>query len=260
MSELSVPSADRLADPIEPEPISELERRLREAGAEELLALLDEHLERLEVPAVRQALRNPHATAEAVERIASQTRLLAFYEVKRAVALHPRTPETLALRFVPGLFWRDLAALALDMRVRPQVRRAAEVHLTARLAELAVGEKVSLARRASPGILAQLRHDPSPRVFAALLDNPRLTEGTLMPVALGARTPSPVLAALAADRRWGARYPLQVALSRNPNTPLEAALRILPRLRKLDLKGVSSDPRTPEAVRQRARLLLGEAF
>jgi hypothetical protein len=260
MSALSAPQTDRLADPIEPEPVSELERRLREAGADELLGLLAEHLERLEVPAVRQALRNPHLTAEAVERIAGQTRLLAFYEVKRAVALHPRTPETLALRFVPGLFWRDLVALGLDMRVRPQVRRAAEIHLTARLAELAVGEKVALARRASPGILAHLRHDPSPRVFAALLDNRRLTEAALMPVALGAGTPSPILATLAADRRWGVRYPVQVALSRNPNTPLETALRLLPRLRKLDIRGVSADPRTPEAVRQRARLLLGEAF
>lgn len=242
----------------EPEPATDLERRLREVGSQELLRLLQENLDRLEAPAVRQALRNPFATVEHVELIASQTRLLSFYEVQRGLALHPRTPETLALRFVPGLFWRDLMALGLDMRVRPQVRRAADLHLTARLSALAVGEKVSLARRAGPGVLGQLRHDPSPRVFAALLDNPRLTEGMLAPVAHAYGTPSPILALLAADRRWGVRYPLRVALARNPNTPLETALRLLPLLRKPDLQGTAADPRVPDAVRRRARLLLGE--
>lgn len=205
-------------------------------------------------------MRNSYATAEVVERIASVQRLLSFYEVRRDLALHPRTPEVLALRFVPGLFWRDLAAIGLDTRLRPQVRRAADLQLGARLQELSVGEKVSLARRAGPGLLPQLRQDPSPRVFAALLDNPRLTEGILAPLASSPRTPGPILAALAADRRWGVRYPLQTALARNPGTPLETALRILPLLRKADLKAVTADLRIPEAVRRRARLLLGESI
>lgn len=251
-------TAGELETPPEPEPSSDLERRLREAGPEELLRLLEENLDHLEPPAVRQALRNPYAGAEHVERIAAQTRLLSFYEVQRDITLHPRTPEPLALRFVPGLFWRDLMTLGLDMRVRPQVRRSADLHLTARLSSLAVGEKVSLARRAGPGILTQLRHDPSPRVFAALLDNPRLTEGVLAPVAHAFGTPAPILALLAADSRWGVRYPLRVALARNPNTPLETALRLLPLLRKTDLQGTAADPRVPDAVRRRARLLLGE--
>jgi hypothetical protein len=235
----------------------DLERRLREAGSEELLALVREHAGRLEVPAARQALRNPHCTAEVVDLLAAQARLLSFQEVRRDLALHPRTPEILALRLIPTLFWRDLMVLGLDARLRPTLRRAAESHLLARLAQMAVGEKVTLARRASPGILAQLRHDPSPRVVAALLDNPRLTEGALVPVLQSATTPPAVLELIAGDRRWGVRYPLRVALSRNPRTPLETALRLLPALRKPDLKAVAADPRVPEPVRHRARLLLG---
>lgn len=237
----------------------ELAGRLREAGSDDLLALVREHLARLDPPAVKAVLRNPYATAEVVDVLASQPRLLSFYEVRRDIAMHPSTPETLALRLVQGLFWRDLSALGADTRLHPRVRRSADQLLIVRLPELAVGEKVSMARRAGPGLLAHLRHDPNPRVIGAMLDNPRLTEDILAPVAHSAATQGPVLALIAADRRWGVRYGLQVAICRNPGTPLATSLRLLPSLRKSELKAVASDPRLAEAVRQRARLLLGQA-
>jgi hypothetical protein len=127
-----------------------------------------------------------------------------------------------------------------------------------RLPEIALGEKINLARRAAVGVLAQLRHDPHPGVISALLDNPRLTEDILAPVVHGAATPGPVLAAIAADRRWSTRPGLQAALARNPNTPQAVALRLLPLLRKPEIRTVAHDVRVPEAVRLRARVLLGE--
>ena len=122
-----------MLDPLEahPQPAAEpeLHHRLREAGTEELLALLRTHAGELTAPAVRHALRNPYCTAEAIEVVAGEQRLLSFYEVRRDLALHPQTPEILAARFVPTLWWRDLMALALDTRLRPALRRAAELHL-----------------------------------------------------------------------------------------------------------------------------------
>jgi hypothetical protein len=250
------PGAGPEDNPAEAEP--ELERRLREAGSEELLALLRDHAGTLTAPAALQALRNPFCAVEAIEIVAAQARLLSFYELRRELAIHPRSPETLAMRFVPGLWWRDLVALGLDARLRPTLRRAADVRLAARLPELAVGERVSLARRAGPGVISHLRSDSSPQVIAALLDNPRLTEGVLAPLLHGGSTSPAILELIAADRRWGVRYPLRVALARNPRTPVETVLRILTVLRKPDQKAVASDPRLLEAVRRRARLLLGE--
>lgn len=241
-----------------PPPLFELERRLREAGPDELLALLRERATELSPATARQALRNPYLTAEAIEVLAAQPRLLAFYEVRRDLARCPATPEVLALRLAGGLFWADLMAMGLDTRLHPRLRRAADQHLLARLPALSVGEKVSIARRAAAAILAQLRHDPTPRVIAAMLDNPRLTEGALAPVVHGERTPAPVLELIAGDRRWGARYPLRQALARNPATPLGVALRLLPTLHKPDLRAVAGDPRLPEPLRRRARLLLGD--
>lgn len=246
----------------DPEVPSELDpsivHRMREAGSEELLALVREHASRLDPPAVRIVLRSSFVTAEVIEVLA-QPRLLSFYEVRRDLSFHPRTPQVLAQQLVPGLWWRDLAALGGDTRLHPRLRRTADQYLAARLPELAMGEKISIARRAGPGLLAHLRHDPSPRVIGALLDNPRLTEDILAPVVHGAGTPGPVLALIAADRRWGARYGLQVAICRNPATPLATGLKLLPLLRKTELKAVAADPRLSAAVRQRARVLLGDA-
>jgi hypothetical protein len=236
----------------------EIERRLGEAGPEELLALVRDRAAELSPEEVREALRNPYVTAEVIGELAAQTRLLSFYEVKRDLACCRATPQMLALRLIGGLYWADLLAIGLDTRLHPRVRHAADRHLLARLPALAVGEKIAIARRAAPAVLAKLRHDPSPRVIAALLDNPRLTEGTLTPVAHGERTAPPVLELIAADRRWGARYPVRLALARNPAMPLGAALRLLPHLHKPDLKGVAGDPRLAEPLRRRARLLLGE--
>jgi hypothetical protein len=239
-------------------PAGELERRLREAGPEELLALVRERAAELSAAAARQALHNLYVTAEVVEQLAAQPRLLSFQEVKRDLARCRATPETLALRLVGELFWADLLAIGLDARLHPRLRRAADRHLLARLPGLAVGERISIARRAAPSILAQLRHDPTPRVIAALLDNPRLTEGTLAPLVHGETTPGPVLELIAADRRWGVRYPLRLAIARNPATPLGTAMRLLPALHKPDLRVVAGDPRLPEPLRRRARLLAGE--
>jgi hypothetical protein len=239
-------------------PVLELERRLREAGPEELLTLVRERAPELSPAAVRQALRNPYVTAEVIGELATHERLLAFYEVRRDLVRCPATPENLALRMVAGLYWADLMAIGLDTRLHPLLRRAADWHLLARLPGLAVGEKISLARRAGPALLAHLRHDPTPRVIAALLDNPRLTEGTLAPLAHGESTPAPVLELIANDRRWGSRYPLRLALARNPAMPLGAALRLLPALHKPDLRAVAGDPHLPEPLRRRARLLLGD--
>ncbi len=260
MSGTEIPEPGR-SEPDEP-PASippELAGRLGEAGSDELLSLVREHRTRLDPAAVKIVLRNPYATAEVVDEIVSQPRLMSFYDVKRDLVLHPRTPEVLALRLVQGLYWRDLAAIGTDTRLHPRLRRSADQLMVARLPELAVGEKVSMARRAGPGLLSHLRHDPSPRVIGAMLDNPRLTEDILAPVVHGASTPGPVLALIAADRRWGLRHGLQVALCRNPGTPPVTSLRLLPLLRKSELKAVASDPRLADAVRQRARLLLGDA-
>jgi len=235
-----------------------LAHELRRAPSRRLLELVIEHADELKLAEVRQALLNPYADGEVIREIASIRRLMSIYEIKAALARHPRTPEVVAMGFLPGLFWRDLMEISLDVRVRPGVRRAAEGYLVKRLSRLSVGEKMTLARRGAAPVLAELRHDPSPSVIEAVLENPRLTEALLLPMVASEKTSPRNLAQVADHPRWGRPYEVRVALSRNSKTLFRNAFEILPALRRDDLEAVESLERLSSVVRRRARELLDE--
>jgi hypothetical protein len=235
----------------------ELRRKLREVAAEELSALLDAAAETLDAAAIRQVFLNPFLEGGAIERLLAMRRVRVLYTARREAVAHPRTPRALALQLVAGLYWRDLVAIGADTRLHPLVRRSADTRLVERLAGMSVGERIAVARRAGPGVIPTLRLDPTPRVIAALLDNPRLSEGLLLPLAAYERAHPQVLAVVARDPRWGVRTQLRRALSLNPATPVPVALALLPALDKRSLGAVASAPRLAEPVRRRAALLAG---
>ena len=233
----------------------DLARLLREASAAELDQLLTDRLEEIEPEAARHFFRNPFLTSALIGRLLGSKRLLSSYEVRMEAARHPRTSQLLALRFIPGLYWADLVRVGVDMRLHPIVRRAAETRLSERLPALSVGEKMAIARAASPAVLSALRHDPTPRVITALLENPRLTEGLLMPLLASEAALPAVLAVIAASPKWSARYPVRLALCQNARTPLDLALILLPLLKRTDLDSVAANLHLRLPLRRRAQLL-----
>lgn len=236
-----------------------LRQLLRQATEDELLSLIGRHAHEIEVGDVRAILRNPFASRKVIETLLEIPGLLTSNEVRRELAAHPRTPQVRALSLASGLFWRDLAALTKDLRVSPRVRRAAENQLAARLSGMGVGEKIEIARTVAGRVLKMLTSDASPRVVAALLENPRLTQGDLLPMVSNEASVPRVLELVARDRRWGARYDIRLALCRNPRTPVAVTLELLASIRKPDLRAVAADHRISRSVRQRADLYLGQA-
>jgi hypothetical protein len=233
----------------------DLARRLREGNEEEIEELLRTRLDELEPDSARQLFRNPFLTGAMIVRLMEARSLLSSYEVRMEAARHPRTPQNLALRFVPGLYWADQVRIGQDMRLHPIVRRAAELRLQERLPALSVGEKMAIARSASPGVLTALRNDPTPRVIGALLENPRLTEGILLPLVASEGALPTVLSVVAASPKWSVRYPIRLALCQNVRTPLDRVLAMLPSLKRGDLEGVAANTQLRLPVRRRAQLL-----
>ena len=233
--------------------------RLREAGSDELSRLVEENLEHLTAGEVRQILRNSFLTSQIVELLLTRRRILTFHEVRKDLVRNPTTPEVHALRFVSGLFWKDLVEIGSDIRVRPRIRRAADRHLLNRLQGLAAGERTAIARRASPFLIPQLRNDGDPRVVSALLENPRLTEGSLMTLVGSETASSKALAMVARHRKWGSRYPIRAALCRNIRTPAQISIGLLSSLKKVDLSAIEKDRKLPASIRRRAAVLLGRS-
>src|SRR5262249_30558468 len=118
-----------------------------------------------------ELLRRADLPDETLRELLTDRGIRKFHTVRRALAAHPKTPRGEALTLVRTLFWRDLAELSSDARVHPAVRRAADQDLLRRLPEMAVAEKVDLAKAAGPGTLLHLRLDVDTRVLASVLDN-----------------------------------------------------------------------------------------
>lgn len=220
--------------------------------------LVERHGAQLSAAQVRRILRNPFVTAELIDHLAALRPQHGSAAIRRAIARHPRTAATTALRFVADLLWRDLVEIGVDVRLPAAVRRAADKYLIQRLPRLATGERLAVARRAGAPILAHLRRDPQPPVIAALLENPRLTVATLLPLAADPRCRPQVIDTVARCARWARRYEIRLALCLNPQTLFRAAFELLPGLRRDDLARVAETAALSSVVRRRAGGLLAD--
>jgi hypothetical protein len=201
-------------------------------------------------------LRHPASTAAILTRIARNRAWMRPREMKVAFVGHPRAPWVLARRFFPHLYWRDLANVAANLRISPVLRREAERLLRTRLPELSVGEKVSLARRGSRGVLEMLCTEPEPQVLRALAGNPRATEADLGRILARSDLHPEFLGWLATQSSWGQRRAVRLALVRHPATPHAAGLRSIQALSPGDLDDLQHDPIAPRLARVAAQRLL----
>ena len=183
-------------------------------------------------------LRRGDLPSDALSHVLADRAARRFHAVRLALASHPRTPRGEALTLVTTLFWRDLAHISADVRVHPEVRRAADRDLLRRLPDLAVAERIDLARTAGRGTLVFLRFDPDPRVVAAFLDNRFSTEPDVVQAAARPGAEPEALEVIAAHPRWVLRPSIRGALLRNPNLPVAAALGLLSRASREDLEGL----------------------
>jgi len=201
-------------------------------------------------------LKNRSVTTSLIQRISRHASWLKPYDVKSAIVQHPKTPRPIAMNLVQFLWWRDLARIADHAVLAPPLRRAAERLLSIRLQELALGERISLARIASRGVITMLRRQDHPMVIRALLKNPRLLEEDALAIAGTNGTPGPVLQALAEDARFSTRPAVQKAVVQNHATPPSTALRIVQGLSTRTLKELAHAPNVPQLVKVAALRLI----
>jgi hypothetical protein len=201
-------------------------------------------------------LRRADLPQETLEEILADRAVRKFHAVRRALAAHPRTPRGEALALVATLFWRDLALISADSRVHPAIRRAADQDLLRRLPEMAVAEKVDLARNVGRGALLYLRLDPDPRVLASVLENRFTTEPDVVQAAGSSFAAPEALALIAEHPRWALRQTVRSAVLRNPRLPGPLALSLLSRASLEDLRGLRDSPHFPALLRACAERVL----
>ena len=172
------------------------------------------------------------------------------------VVLNPRVPRTLALRLVGVLYWRDLAEVAATPRVPAAVRTRAESLLRDGLADMRLGDRVTLGRLATPALLPALLADTERRVTESALVNPRLREEDLVAALRRDDVRLPLVESAVASPRWASSYAVRLALVLQPRTPLPLALLQVSSLVPRDLRRVGEEASLHPLVRAAAREVL----
>src|SRR5713226_4809615 len=226
----------------------ELAVLLHHTSADVLLALLDNPA--LEESHVCLLLERKNLPAEILEEVARRKPLLKSYRVKRSLAFHPRTPRLISLRLLRDLYLMDLVQVTLSPGVSAELKRNAEDQLLARLPQLPLGQKITLARRGPARVAGALLAEGHTQIVPVVLDNPYLTEAQVLKALSREKLPAPVIPAIIGHRKWSITYNVRLALVRQPSAPLAAILSYLPELTVSDLRELAAPGIVPENLRK----------
>ena len=168
-------------------------------------------------------IHSANVTGNDLVQLARTPEALKSRKIVFALATHPRTPRHISLPLLRRIFTFDLMQVTLTPAVAADIKRAAEDQILVRLESLSIGERISLARRASGRVAAELLRDSDLRVVSAALDNNRLIEAGVVTALMKANAPEAVFVCVSSHAKWSQRREVQIALLRSEKTPLERA-------------------------------------
>src|SRR5436305_7086318 len=102
------------------------------------------------------------------------------YPQRLAALKNPKTPVHLSLQHLNFLYLFDLVSLCLQPMIPQELKQAAEERIVAQIPKMPIGQRITLARRGPPRIVAQLLIGENLQIILAGLDNPYLTENILL--------------------------------------------------------------------------------
>jgi predicted regulator of amino acid metabolism with ACT domain len=226
----------------------ELAALLHHPSANVLMALLDNPA--LDETKLCLLLERKDLPGEILDEVGRRKYLLKQYRVKRALAFHPRAPRLISLRLLGDLYLMDLVQLTLSPGVLAELKRSAEEQLLARLPQLPLGQKITLARRGPARVAGALLADGHAKVIPVALDNPNVTEAQVLRVLSREKLPTALIPAISHHRKWSVSYNVRLALVRHPLSPLATILAYLPEITVSDLRELAAPGIVAESLRK----------
>ncbi len=203
-------------------------------------------------------LKDRDLPAETIEDISKNSGVMKSRKVRLAIASHPHTPRRIALKIIRELYTFDLMQFALRPTAAADLRRLAEELLVNRLASITLGERTSLARRASELVVGALLLDKESRVWQAALENPRVTEVSVVRALQKTGASSAFVVAVSRHSKWSLLPEVQIALLRNAHTPLARAIEFARRIPPAQLRNILHASRLPEKIKSYLRKEIGD--
>ena len=136
-----------------------------------------------------------------------------------ALIKNPNTPDTIVRTLLPQLHLFELVDICFLPGCTADKRLNAERNILQRLPTTPLGNKITLARRATTGVVAELLKEGHPTITEACLNSPRLKEAAIYQLLTGPRATGETISIIARHSRWQHRPNLRLAILRNPRTP-----------------------------------------
>jgi hypothetical protein len=186
---------------------------------------------------------------ESLEQLGHNTAAMRSRKICVALVAHPRAPRHLALRLLRQFHTFDLMKFALQPAAAADLKHVADERIVARLASITLGERLTLARRASRTVAAALLLDKDSRVSHTALENSRLTEAAVSKALVRPNAPAAFVEAVCHHPKWSLRREIRMTLLRNPHTPLARALEFARTFPPPLLRDVLHNSRLPDNVK-----------
>jgi hypothetical protein len=186
---------------------------------------------------------------EILESLSHNIRWKSSYSITLALCKNPKTPQRISLSLIKALKIFDKADLTRNQFIPISVKMKAEAAIIEKIPSLPLGIKITLAKRASSGVLMKLIGDGKKEVVAACLDSPQMTESEIYKI-ISKKTVSPrVIRQIADHPKWSCSYQIQQSLILNIHTPLPRVLSFLKNIKSSDLRDLYKAPETPASTR-----------
>jgi hypothetical protein len=148
----------------------------------------------------------------------------------------------------------DEAQVAAEHEARLEEGKKAT--LTQRIAKMSVSERIKLANKGNKEVRSLLIRDSNKLVAVATIRSPRITDPEVMAQALNKGAHEDVLRVIYSHREWTRKYPVRLALIKNPKVPAQITMRFLTMIPEADVKALSRDKNISGAIQMMAKKMI----
>jgi len=142
------------------------------------------------------------------------------------------------------------AVAAAEPAAQPEVKKRQS--LLQRMATMNIVQRIQLAVKGGREERMLLIRDPNKIVQRGVLQSPRLTDLEIENFAAMTNVSQEVLRIISKNRNFMKSYVVIKNLTKNPKSPLDVSLHLLPHLTPADLKQLAANKNVPETLRSTA--------
>ena len=178
-------------------------------------------------------LKNPQLTEEHLfvllqRRDLSEDLISAIHRLRKqsishrlivALVKNPSAPGHLVRNLLPQLRLFELVDICYLPGVTPDQKLAAERSILQRLPTTPLGNKITLARRGTANIVAELLKEGQPQLVEACLSSARIKEAAIFQFLRGPSANAETISLIARHQRWQHNPNLRLAILQNYKTP-----------------------------------------